>query len=77
MVYPNPFSEQTTLQSDYFLKNATMTVCNMQGQVVKEIKNISDQTFTLFRDNLPSGLYFIQMTEENKIITADKLVITD
>ncbi|WP_185956520.1 T9SS type A sorting domain-containing protein [Changchengzhania lutea] len=76
-VYPNPFSLQTTLQSDRFLKNVTMTVYNIQGQVVKEIKNISGQTVTLFRDNLPSGLYFIQMTEANKIITAAKLVITD
>tara|TARA_R110002096_G_scaffold433554_2_gene652470 strand:- start:52 stop:1167 length:1116 start_codon:yes stop_codon:yes gene_type:complete len=77
MVYPNPFSVQTTLQSDHFLKNATITVYNLQGQVVKEIKNISGQTVTLFRDNLSSGLYFMQMTEENKIITAAKLVITD
>jgi len=77
MVYPNPFSGQTTLLSDHFLKNATMTVYNVQGQVVKEIKNISGQTVTLFRDNLTSGLYFIQMTEENKFITADKLIVTD
>ena len=54
-----------------------MTVSNMRGQVVKEIKNISGLTVTIFRDNLPSGLYFIQMTEANKIITADKLVVTD
>ena len=54
-----------------------MTVYNVQGQVVKEIKNISGQTVTLFRDNLTSGLYFIQMTEENKIITSNKLLITD
>jgi hypothetical protein len=29
---------------------------------VKQIKNISSQSITLQRDNLPSGLYFIRLT---------------
>ncbi len=75
-IYPNPFSTQTTLRTDGLLKNATLTVYNSFGQTVKQIKNISGQTVTLFRDNFPSGLYFLRVTEENKIYT-DKLVITD
>ncbi|MDP1746239.1 MAG: LamG-like jellyroll fold domain-containing protein, partial [Bacteroidota bacterium] len=76
-LYPNPFSTQVTLQTDNLLHNATLTVYNCFGQTVKQIKNISGQTITLFRDNLPSGLYCIQLTQDNKIITTDKLVITD
>jgi len=76
-IYPNPFSTQTVLQTDILFHNATLTVYNCFGQTVKEIKNISGQTVTLQRDNLPIGLYFIQLTEDNKTITADKLVITD
>ena len=76
-VYPNPFSSSTTLRTDNLLKNATLTVYNLCGQTVKQIKNISGQTVILSRDNLPSGLYFIRLTEENKIIAVDKLVITD
>lgn len=76
-IFPNPFSTQTTLQTDFFLKNATLTVYNLCGQTVKQIKNISGQTVTLHRDNLQSGLYFIHLTQDNKAITTDKLVITD
>jgi len=76
-IFPNPFSKQTTLQTDILLKNATLTVDNCFGQTVKQINNISGQTVTLHRDNLPSGLYFIRLTQDNKVITADKLVITD
>ena len=75
-VLPNPFSSQTNLYSDNLLKNATLSVYNLYGQTVKQIKNISGQTVILSRDNLSSGLYFIRLTEENKIYT-DKLVITD
>ncbi|MBI4931673.1 MAG: T9SS type A sorting domain-containing protein [Bacteroidetes bacterium] len=76
-IYPNPFSTQTTLQTDKFFKNATLTVYNLYGQTVKQIDNLAGQTIIFHRDNLRSGLYFIRITQDNKIITADKLVITD
>jgi len=76
-IYPNPFFMQTTLQTEKFFKNASLTVYNSFGQAVKQIKNISGQTITLHRDNLPSGLYFIRLIENNKTIATDKLVITD
>ena len=76
-IYPNPTTDQTILQTVNSLNNATLTVNNYFGQTVKQIKNINGQTVTLFRDNLPSGLYFIRLTEDNKIFSVDKLVITD
>lgn len=76
-IYPNPFSSQTNLQSDIYLRNATLTVNNCFGQTVKQIKNISGQTVSLFRDNLSSGLYFLDLSENNKTLLEYKLVITD
>ncbi|MBI2966804.1 MAG: T9SS type A sorting domain-containing protein [Bacteroidetes bacterium] len=76
-IYPNPLSILTTLRLDKYLSDASLTVYNSFGQKVKQIKNITGQTVTLHRDNLPSGLYFIRLTQDNKIITADKLVIAD
>ena len=76
-IYPNPFSSQTVLQTEKSFHNATLTVDNCFGQTVAQIKNINGQTVTLSRNNLPSGLYFVRLTEENTTITVDKLVITD
>lgn len=76
-IFPNPFSSQTTLHTDHYFYDATLTVYNSFGQLVKEIKNISGQTVTVFRDNLPNGLYFIQLSEDSKIISSQKVVITD
>lgn len=76
-VYPNPFSALTTFQSGNLLQNATLTMENCFGQTVKQIKNISGQTITLHRDNLSNGLYFIRLTQDNKVISTEKLVITD
>jgi hypothetical protein len=76
-IFPNPFSSATTLQTDNVFKDATLIVYNLQGQQVKQIKNISGKTITLHRDYLPMGLYFIHLTQDNKTIITDKLIITD
>lgn len=76
-VYPNPFSSTTTLQADKILKNATLTVYDSFGQIVNHIDNLSRQKIVFHRDNLPTGLYFVRLTEDNKIIAVDKLIITD
>ncbi len=76
-IFPNPFISSTTIHTIGNHKNATLTIYNSYGQTLKQVKNISGQTISLSRDNLPSGLYFIRLTEENKIIAVEKLIITD
>lgn len=76
-IFPNPFCTQTILQTDNYFKNASLTVHNSFGQTVKEIKNIYGHTITLYRDDLPNGIYFILMTQDEKIISTNKLIITN
>ncbi len=76
-IFPNPFSIETKFFTNVSLKDATLTLYNVYGQAVKHLENISGQTITLNRDNLLDGVYFIRIIEDNKIITASKLVITD
>jgi hypothetical protein len=76
-IYPNPFSTQTTLQIDKEMQFATMTVYNAFGQQVKQINNITGQSVIIPRDNLSSGLYFLKLTKENKLLITEKIVIHD
>ena len=75
--FPNPFSSQTTLRSNRYFKDATLKVCNIFGQTVNQIDNLTGQTTIIQRDNLPSGLYFIQIIVDNKIVTTNKVIIAD
>lgn len=77
VVFPNPFVSVATLRTDKILENGTLTVYNINGQMVKQIKNISGQTITLHRDNLPGGIYYMQLTQDDKTFPTNKLVITD
>jgi len=74
--YPNPFSLQTTLHTNRPLTNATLSIYNTFGQLVNQMNSISGQTINLQRDNLPAGLYFIHITQENKMI-CQKIIISD
>jgi hypothetical protein len=76
-IFPNPFSTQVTLRTKVQLKNATLQVINCLGQTIKEIENISGQTTSLMRDNLETGIYFLRLTQGNKVITIKKIVIAD
>jgi hypothetical protein len=76
-IYPNPFSAQGTLHTDKPVRNATLTMYNCFGQRVAEIMNISGQTITIRRDNLPGGVYFVHLIQDNRIIATKKLIITD
>lgn len=77
VIYPNPFSSQTVLQTNHPLHNATLTVENCFGQTVTQITNITGQTVVLSRNNLASGLYVVRLTEENTTIAVKKVVITE
>ncbi|MFT5859922.1 MAG: hypothetical protein ACI865_002028 [Flavobacteriaceae bacterium] len=75
-IYPNPFSDETTFQTAEKLNGAKLTVYNSCGRVVKQLKNISGQTFTLAREDLSGGLYFISLEQDGEILATDKLVVT-
>lgn len=74
-IFPNPFSTETTLKTNDNFKNATLTIYNTIGREIKSMKNISTQTITLNRDNLQNGIYFILLTQDDKVIATDKLII--
>lgn len=76
-IYPNPLISSATIQTNASLKNASITIYNSFGQTVKEVKNISGLTVSISRDNLANGLYFIRLTDENKVIGVEKLIIAD
>lgn len=75
-VHPNPFREQTTLQVDHALDNATLTIFNCFGQPVQTVPNINGNYVTISRQSLASGLYtaYISDADTNLIV---QLVITD
>ncbi|MEP6793794.1 MAG: T9SS type A sorting domain-containing protein, partial [Saprospiraceae bacterium] len=76
-VYPNPFNEETVIQTDDTFDHAALYVSTPFGQIVKVLASISGNTITLSRDQLPEGLYFLNLMENYRVIGTAKLVILD
>ena len=76
-IYPNPFSAQTTLQTINSYQDASLIVYNSQGQKVKEKNNLNGQTIIFDRENLSTGVYFLQIKQDGKTYVTKKLIIAD
>jgi len=59
------------------MNDATLTIFTISGQQVNEIKNINGQTVSIKRDSLPSGIYFVRVSQGNGLISTVKICITD
>ncbi|MEO8149483.1 MAG: T9SS type A sorting domain-containing protein [Bacteroidia bacterium] len=66
-LYPNPTTEQTTIQ---FSKNtnALITIQDVVGKTILEVPTRNQEQITIPVADLPRGIYFIKITENNKSI---------
>jgi hypothetical protein len=77
-IFPNPLKIETTIYANTVLKNATLIIYNSLGQIAKQLNNISGESILIKRDNLPAGLYVVQLIQDQKTFSSNKyLVIID
>jgi PKD repeat protein len=70
---PNPFKEFTTIKIDGDNATYELKVYDMLGQLIR--KDITgNNTFTIQRETLASGVYMYEVTKANKVIGKGKMV---
>ncbi|MEM6321095.1 MAG: lysyl oxidase family protein [Bacteroidota bacterium] len=74
-VYPNPFSQSTTLSFSNPQKAIyTLVINDLSGKTVKQVPNITDENIVLERADLTTGLYYFQLVGEAGIFTGKLLI---
>jgi hypothetical protein len=77
-IYPNPATEFFIVEFDQLTKTGPgLSLYDVYGQKMKAVSNINDKSLKIYRDNLPAGIYFIQITDMEKIIATQKIVVAD
>ena len=77
-VYPNPFKESTTIEiTNSRIMNGTLKLFDNLGRKVYSIVINNKSQIILERNNLPPGIYFYAIENEQKYVASGKLVISD
>lgn len=67
-LYPNPAHGLVYLQMQRPLKNATIRLINIVGQVLQEQKDITDKQHTINLSQQAAGIYFIELIENKQTL---------
>lgn len=74
-LYPNPFATSTTLSVNMPLENATLTMFNSFGQIVRKYERLSGEEIIINRDDLANGIYFFMLHQNEKLIATKKAIV--
>ena len=75
-IYPNPASQEFRIHSLADLRNASIVIMNLLGQELRQ-ENVVGNDIGVDLKNLPSGIYMVQITQQGKLLSREKLVVTD
>lgn len=77
--YPNPFQFQTTLSinSPKDIEKWQLTVYDVTGKIILLQTINNSKSATIYKNNLPSGLYFYQITNQTEVLGNGKFSIID
>ena len=73
-IMPNPLTVQTTIQSNPDSKIKGIVVYDVNGRVIRSVKNVNTNQFVLQRNNMPNGIYYVQIVFDKGNITKSIVV---
>lgn len=77
-IFPNPFKDQTIIETAIPFNNTDIYIYDIYGNEIKVLKKISGTNNVIIkRENMISGLYFLQIRQDNKIIATKKIFMLD
>jgi alpha-amylase len=74
-LYPSMATTYAVLKMSQSLINYTVSVSDFSGRQISTYTGINGDTFTIPRENLPSGVYFVRTaTSDNSLVSVNKLI---
>ncbi len=73
-LYPNPFDTQTTIDFAEEQTSTSVRIYDVLGNTIKII-HFSSKQLIIKKEEMTSGIYFLQITDENKNTSTRKIII--
>lgn len=74
-VYPNPVDQNLFTLELPAAKSAQISLINQNGQTVKTLKAESQQRVELATDQLPGGIYYLQVVQDQHLYTQKLMIL--
>jgi hypothetical protein len=74
-LFPNPSAGNVSVVMNDKAAAHTVLIKDLSGRVVWENRNISGAVFILERGQLKSGIYFVSVLNEGRVLAAEKLIL--
>ena len=74
-LFPNPFTESTTIQFNETPANATLDIIDLSGKLLRSENISGKKQVVIERKQMSSGTYFLRITEKDKSPSFAKLII--
>lgn len=75
IIYPNPFTSQTTISFSKEQTNTIISIIDILGKVVMQFSNVMGTEVSIDRGSLQAGIYFIQVTDEKNKVMISKIIL--
>ena len=73
-LYPNPASNNFSIDLGAVYKNLLVIITDISGKKISETNHTPSQLINI-KMNAPAGIYFVKIMSDNKIITAQKIIM--
>ena len=74
-IFPNPCDSRTALYFEGDFSGTMVHITNSLGKKVREFIPLDGKTLSISCDDLPNGVYFVQLTRSGKLISKSEFII--
>ncbi len=73
---PNPATDFISIQTQNDLNSATIEILTIDGRTVQIMKTVRGNRIDIPTDQLPNGVYFLRVMDEEKFLKSERFVIS-
>jgi len=75
-IYPNPMTESSTLKiNNRFNAAISVQLIDPSGKMVRNYSSVTTDKLLIDRNGISAGMYFIQISDADRILTREKLIV--
>ena len=75
VVFPNPLITYSSLKLSIPIQNGKLSIYDVIGKEIKQIKNLNGKDFIIQKENLKTGMYFFSVEDKNGFVGNGKFAV--